>query len=78
MAKRTKYNYQSSIINLFIYYLLVTITPNVPVAEAGVRGAWALMLFGSMNAAFAGILLWIINTVLPCVCALGIHVQTKK
>ncbi len=25
-----------------IYYLLVTITPNVPIAEVGVRGAWAI------------------------------------
>ena len=54
------------ITNLFVYYLLVTITPNVPVAEVGVRGAWAIVVFGSMNAALAGVLLWIINTLLPC------------
>ena len=48
------------------YYLLVTITPNVPIAEVGVRGAWAIMVFGSMNAALAGVLLWVINTLLPC------------
>ena len=59
-------NYQSSIINLPIYYLLVTITPAVPIAEAGVRGAWAIVVFGSMNAALAGVLLWAINTLLPC------------
>ena len=52
--------------NLPIYYLLVTITPNVPIAEAGVRGAWAVVLFGSVNAALAGVLLWGINTLLPC------------
>ena len=50
----------------FIYYLLVTITPNVPIAEVGVRGAWAIWVFGSMNAALAGVLLWVINTLLPC------------
>lgn len=50
----------------FIYYLLVTVTPNVPIAEAGVRGAWAVVLFGSVNAALAGVLLWVINTLLPC------------
>ena len=50
-----------------VYYLLVTITPNVPIAEAGVRGVWAITLFGTMNAAFAGVLLWGINTLLPCV-----------
>ncbi|MGN0226586.1 MAG: hypothetical protein ACI4AI_00780 [Paludibacteraceae bacterium] len=49
-----------------IYYLLVTITPNVPLAEVGVRGAWAIVVFGSMNAALAGVLLWVINTLLPC------------
>lgn len=51
---------------LLIYYLLVTITPNVPIAEVGVRGAWAIVVFGSMNAAFSGVLLWVINTLLPC------------
>ena len=60
------YNLQYPISNLPIYYLLVTITPNVPIAEVGVRGAWAILLFGSMNAAFAGVLLWVINTLLPC------------
>ena len=49
-----------------VYYLFVTITPNVPIVEVGVRGAWAITLFGSMNAALAGVLLWIINTLLPC------------
>lgn len=56
----------SAISSLFIYYLLVTITPNVPIAEVGVRGAWAIVVFGSMNAAFSGVLLWVINTLLPC------------
>ena len=59
---------QPSVISLlFIYYLLVTITPNVPVVEAGVRGAWAIAVFGTVNAALAGVLLWAINTLLPCV-----------
>ncbi len=60
------YNLQFTIYNLPVYYLLVTITPNVPIAEVGVRGAWAITLFGSMNAALAGVLLWGINTLLPC------------
>ncbi|MBR1878901.1 MAG: hypothetical protein IJ814_07880 [Paludibacteraceae bacterium] len=49
-----------------VYYLLVTVTPNIPIVEAGVRGAWAICLFGSPNAALAGVLLWVINTLLPC------------
>ena len=51
---------------LLIYYLFVTVTPNIPIVEAGVRGAWAMLLFGSVNAALAGVLLWAINTLLPC------------
>ena len=49
-----------------IYYLFVTITPNVPIVEVSVRGAWAIAIFGTMNAALAGVLLWAINTLLPC------------
>lgn len=60
------YNLQFTIFNLPVYYLFVTITPNVPIVEVGVRGAWAITLFGSMNAALAGVLLWGINTLLPC------------
>ena len=59
-------NLKCQISNVLIYFLLVTITPNVPIAEVGVRGAWAITLFGSMNAGFAGVLLWTINTLLPC------------
>lgn len=49
-----------------IYYLFVTITPNIPIVEVSVRGAWAIAVFGTMNAALAGVLLWAINTLLPC------------
>ena len=67
-------NYQSSIIlSLPIYFLLVTVTPNIPIVEAGVRGAWAMFLFGSVNAALAGVLLWAINTLLPCLCWLFVR-----
>jgi len=60
-------------LNMPIYYLLVTITPNVPVVEAGVRGAWAIAVFGTVNAALAGVLLWVINTLLPCIIWLFIR-----
>ena len=64
-------NCQLSIINYIpVYYLLVTITPNVPIVEVGIRGAWAIFLFGTPNAALAGVLLWMINTLLPCLFAL--------
>lgn len=55
-----------SVFSLPVYYLLVTVTPSVPIAEVGVRGAWAIVVFGSVNAALAGVLLWGINTLLPC------------
>ena len=61
-----------------VYYLLVTITPNVPIAEAGVRGAWAIALFGSVNAAFAGVLLWGINTLLPCLVWFLLRKNVKR
>ena len=60
-------NFKFQISNFPIYYLLVTVTPSVPIAEVGVRGAWAIAVFGTMNAALAGVLLWVINTLLPCV-----------
>ena len=60
----------------FVYYLLVTITPNVPVVEVGVRGAWAIFLFGTPNAALAGVSLWVINTLLPCL--IGVFMRKKE
>ena len=61
-----------------IYYLLVTITPNVPIAEVGVRGAWAITVFGSPQAAMAAVVLWVINTLLPCVGWLFLRKKTIK
>ena len=61
-----------------VYYLLVTITPSVPIAEVGVRGAWAIAVFGTMNAALAGVLLWAINTLLPCVGWFFLRKNNKK
>ena len=61
-----------------IYYLFVTITPNVPIAEVGVRGAWAIVVFGSVNAALAGVLLWVINTLLPCIVWPFLRKNDKK
>lgn len=61
-----------------VYYLFVTITPNVPIVEAGARGAWAMAVFGTVNAALAGVLLWAINTLLPCVIGLFYTKNNKK
>lgn len=61
-----------------VYYLLVTITPNVPIVEVGVRGAWAMWLFGTPNAALAGVLLWTINTLLPCLWGMRVTVSAPS
>ena len=61
-----------------IYYLLVTITPNVPIAEIGVRGAWAIAVFGTPQAAMAAVVLWVINTLLPCVGWLFLRKKNNK
>ena len=61
-----------------IYYLLVTITPNVPIVEVGVRGAWAIAVFGTPQAAIAAVVLWMINTLLPCVGWLFLRKKTIK
>ena len=59
-----------------LYYLLITITPNVPVAEVGVRGSWAIIIFGyyapefGVSSAIAALLVWIVNTILPLLVGL--------
>lgn len=52
-------------IQIPVYYLLITVAPSVSVAELGVRGAAALLVFGSAEATLAGVLLWGINSLLP-------------
>ena len=59
------------IATLPLYWLLVTVTPNVPVAELAVRGAWAVAIFEPFGAdvcaaaVIATLLLWTINTIPP-------------
>lgn len=55
-----------------LYYLLVTITPNIPAADLGIRSSWAVWVFGQWGvsapacAMCAGVM-WICNTVLPMI-----------
>lgn len=64
------------------YYLLITVTPNVPAAEIAVRGAWAVVLFEpfgadiTASAVIATMLLWAINTILPLI--VGSVVRKRK
>ena len=66
-------NIQSTIATLPLYYLLITVTPNVPAAEIAVRGAWAAIIFERFGsdvtaaAIIATLLLWFINTIFPLV-----------
>lgn len=63
----------SMLVTLPLYYLLITVTPNVPAAEIAVRGAWAVAIFErfgsdiSAAAVIATLLLWAINTVFPLI-----------
>ena len=60
-----------SIVSIPLYYLFVTVTPNMPIADVGIRGAWAVFVFGRyMHDVQASIILattclWIIITLLP-------------
>ncbi len=54
------------------YYLLVTVTPSVPVADAAVRGSWAIVVFSKYTTnepaiALSAIIVWILNTILPMI-----------
>jgi len=53
-----------------VYYLLVTLTPNMPVADAGIRGGWAVFVFARYAEqvpmiALAAVMMWGVNTVIP-------------
>ncbi len=52
------------------YYLLVTLTPSIPVADVAIKGSWAIIIFSSLGANVASIivvtmLIWLINTISP-------------
>ncbi len=53
------------------YYLLVTLTPNMPIADVGIRGSWAVVVFGRYAEVplitAAVVVLYVINTLLPMV-----------
>lgn len=60
-----------ALVSIPLYYLFVTVTPNMPAADIGIRGAWAVLVFGQyMHDVQAHIImattcLWFINTLLP-------------
>ena len=72
------------LLTLPLYYMLITITPNVPAAEIAVRGAWAVAIFErfgtdvSAAATIAAMLVWAINTIFPLLVGTIIGVHTRK
>lgn len=54
-----------------LYYMLVTVTPNMPAADLGIRGGWAMVLFDRYTTipliTLAILLIYIINTLLPTI-----------
>ena len=52
------------------YYMLVSITPSMPIADPAIRGSWGIVVFqifttNTPSIAFAAITLWLINTAMP-------------
>lgn len=53
------------------YYLLVTVMPNMPAADLGIRGSLAVFVFGFFvpsaqpNIILATTVMWLVNTLLP-------------
>ena len=61
-----------ALVAITAYYLLVTVTPSVPIADAAVRGSWSIIIFGAFTdniagVAIAAILLWVLNSILPMI-----------
>jgi hypothetical protein len=71
------------LLTLPLYYMLITVTPNVPAAEIAVRGAWAVAVFEpfgtdvSAAATIAAMLVWAVNTIFPLLVGtvIGMHIR---
>ncbi len=72
-----------ALISIPVYYLLVTVSPNMPVLDLGVRGSWAIFVFSRyctaepLLAIVAGSL-WVVNTLLPLLLCLPFVVTAHK
>ena len=60
-----------AVVSIPFYYLLVTLTPNMPIADVGIRGSWAMVVFGRYAdvplVTAAVVIVYVINTLLPMV-----------
>ncbi|MGM9838312.1 MAG: lysylphosphatidylglycerol synthase transmembrane domain-containing protein [Paludibacteraceae bacterium] len=72
------------LISIPLYYLLITITPNIPVAEIGVRGSLAMLVFGHYSpeyvvpSAIAAMLVWVVNTIFPLLVGMVVSKEVGK
>ncbi len=71
-----------ALLSIPTYYLLITLTPSVTIADPAVRGSWAIAVFSFFTdntaaIALAAVMVWVLNTVLPMLIgsALGIRKQ---
>ena len=66
------------------YYLLITVTPNIPAADFGVRGSWAIYVLGHFvpdlapAGAIATGLIWMVNTAIPLIIGAFVVYYTKQ
>lgn len=70
------------LISVIVYYMLVTLTPSFALADAAIRGSWAMVVFSAfsdtaaLSAAIAAVVIWIINTVFPMI--IGSVISSKQ
>ena len=63
------------------YYVCISVFPSVPAADVGVKGGWATLIFGAYGGTAPQMtvvvsLIWLCNTILPLVWALGRSIRT--
>lgn len=65
------------------YYVLITVTPGIPLADAAIRGSWSIIVFSAFSdntaaIAMAAVMLWLINTIIPMLVGTLIRKKNKE
>jgi len=65
-------NFLQSILSVMLVFFFITLTPTITIAEIGVRGSVALLVFMKFSSNVIGILsstflLWVINLIIPAI-----------
>lgn len=77
-------DFSTLLLTLPLYYMLITVTPNVPAAEIAVRGAWAVAVFEpfgadiSAAATIAAMIAWAVNTIFPLLVGTVIALRLRQ